>query len=283
MTATKRRQHGGRSSEHWEAMPVGYLILETQEFIVFLDKEGDVDWGTTDDYDAANERKKEQAAIHNRVQQLHGADGGQLSDRNTRRFRCMLGEGTARALEGHIDEANDVLDKAAAFVAARTRAAGRYAYFLADAASLGVALALTVGTWALRGPLGRVLGQGFVDLVAASGAGATGAFFSMLLQMRNAPVDSASERRQQYADAGARIFMGMIGAVVVALCVRSGIVLPQLKPALAGAGGHAGLLLICMVAGASERLAPALINRLANEHDADPPKIPAGPGGTTQT
>lgn len=257
-------------------MPVGYLILETQEFIVFLDKDGDVDWGTTDEYDQANAKKREQAAIHNRVQQLHGADGGQLSARNTRRFRCMLGEGTARALEGHITEADDVLDKAEIFVIAQTRAAARFAYFLAGAMWLGAVLGLTVGTWALRRPLASALGQGFVDLATAAGAGAVGAFFSMLLQMRNAPVDAASERHQQYADAGARIFMGMIGAVVIALCVRSGLVLPQLKPALDASVGHAGLLLACMVAGASERLAPALINRLGDERDAKSAKVLPG-------
>ncbi len=273
MSPVKRRQHGGRSAEHWEAMPVGYLILETQDFIVFLDKEGDVDWGTTDEYDAANTKKKDQAAIHNRVQQLHGADGGQLSSRNIRRFRCMLGEGTARALEGHFDEARDVLDRAETFVNAQTRAAARYAYFVAGAVWLGLALLVTLGTWAARATLKKFLGDGVVDLVTAAGAGATGAFFSILLQMRNAPVDPSSERRQQYADAGARILMGMIGAVVVALCVRSGIVLPQLKPVIAGSTGHAGLLLACTVAGFSERLAPALINRLASENY--PPKVAA--------
>jgi hypothetical protein len=253
-------------------MPVGYLILETIDFIVFLDKDGDVDWATTDEYDSANNLKKEQAAIHNRVQHLHGADGGRLSERNIRRFRCMLGEGTARALEGHIAEANDVIDRAEVFVETQTRAAARYAYFVAGTVWLGVASGVTLATWILRGPLAGILGQGFVDLVTASGAGAMGAFFSILLQMRTAPVDPSSERHQQYADAGARILMGSIGAAVVSLCVRSGIVLPQLKPALVGSAGHAGLLLACMVAGASERLAPALINRL---DQGEPTKSPA--------
>ena len=62
MAPVKRRQYGGRTEPHWEAMPVGHLILETHDFIVFLDKEEDIDWATTDEYDAANTKKKEQAA-----------------------------------------------------------------------------------------------------------------------------------------------------------------------------------------------------------------------------
>ena len=188
----------------------------------------------------------------------------------------MLGEATARALEGYVDEASDALDKAEAFVIARTQAAARFSYFIAGAVCLGIVLGLTVGAWGLRSPLPTRSGQASSNWWRQLELAPLARSSSMLLQMRNAPVDAASEKHQQYADAGARIFMGMIGAVVVALCVRAGLVLPQLKPMAGGTDSLGGLLLACMVAGASERLAPALINRLGQGPEQQAPKLTTG-------
>jgi hypothetical protein len=264
--------------EHWAALQVGYLILETEDFIVFLDEVGEIDWSTKDEFDKTYPHAKDLAAIRNRLEQLQDADGGRLSADSTRRFRCMVGGALARAFDGHIQEAKDALDKAETFVLARTRAAARYSYFIAGAACLGIVLILTLALWAIRDPLTRAFGPSFVEMTVAAGAGATGAFFSMLLQMRSAPIDPASEKHQQYADASARILMGMIGAIVVALFVRAGIVFPQLKPSLDAPASYSGLLLACIVSGASERLAPALIDRIGKVQESEPSKV-AAPNG----
>ena len=58
--------------EKWSGLPIKYLILSCDEFIVFIDNDNDIDWQTSDAFDEAEKKlsledKKEYNRIFNEL------------------------------------------------------------------------------------------------------------------------------------------------------------------------------------------------------------------------
>jgi hypothetical protein len=86
-------------------------------------------------------------------------------------------------------------------------------------------------------------------------AGATGALLSILLRVGRAPLDPAAGSAVHHLEGAARVIVGVIGALIVLCAIRAEVVLPQLR-------NPYGIALACLVAGASERLASGIIERV---------------------
>ncbi len=264
-----RRRLPKNEYPQWSHLQVGWLILATPRYIVFLDDATDLDWSTTDEFDAALTPLLTQAKgrVQNRITRLQALEGDRLSPVNRRAFRRMLGEAMARVLGGEPDAADAMLDDAEQYIGRRTRESAQFSYALATLVLTAGICSATLILWIFRKELLPRLGATAFELIICAGAGALGACFSMLLKMRSAPLDPGSDRHHHYVDALVRLIVGMIGAVIAAVAVRIGILLPQLNPATNGFGG---LVLACAIAGASERLSPALIERLGTARTAGP-------------
>src|ERR1700685_2400110 len=132
----------------WPGIQVQHLILEADEFIVWIDPDLDVDWQTTQKYD---EGGPENPAEHNEVLNLAAAlecvpnDHHQASIRLN--FKRMIGEGVARSLYHDYDSAKDILEKARQYISERNVEKAR-CWQLYTACTLGlVSLILALALW----------------------------------------------------------------------------------------------------------------------------------------
>lgn len=110
MPRNKRKGLSPHLTDVWESVDYRHLILATADFIVFIDNELDVDWKTTDSYDEVNKKNDAECArIINRAATLEAADRDNSNDKRTLNFKRQIGEAIARALEGHFDKADEML------------------------------------------------------------------------------------------------------------------------------------------------------------------------------
>jgi hypothetical protein len=159
------------------------------------------------------------------------------------------------ALDKKQRDAESLLEKAEEFVTARNHEHARQWYVWASACAAAVAVLIA---WiAMRSYLCAYPDAPAAKLnILASGiGGSTGALFSILLRVGRAPLDPAAGKAVHRLEGAARICVGIIGAVIVLAAIRAELLLPQLTSAY-------GITLACLVAGASERMASTIIERV---------------------
>jgi hypothetical protein len=230
------------------------LIKSTGDFIVWLDENRDVEWETTQAYDEELEKKGfDFGDVSNRVAFLQAVPTNHLSHEIKTAYRTMLGEGLCRGLEQDNESAMTILDQAEEFVTARNREQARLWYV---AASGTATLSFVLLTPAVAYGLPRLLSNASdatSNVLLAGLGGATGALFSILLRVGKAPLDPSAGRPIHLMEGFGRIVVGVIGAAIVLSASRAGFILPNLT-------SNSGLALLCLVAGASERLVPGLVD-----------------------
>lgn len=242
----------------WPDYPIRYLILSTNDFIVFLDNELDVDWSTSEQFDQRwDDSQKQKGHVLNRVAHLHAVPVEHLNINQKLNFRRMLAEAVARVLEDDIVSANEMLDSAAEFVSARNQETARVWYLSATSASTGIVVFCAVLLWCFRDYFVLAVGQTLLNVSIGSAAGAVGAFFSILLRVGHTPLDPSAGRLLHWFEGAGRVAVGMIAAFAALLAVRIGILLP-----VASNQGVVGALLVGFIAGAAERLVPTFIKRI---------------------
>ena len=105
-----------------------------------------------------------------------------------------------------------------------------------------------------------------VDVLLGAAFGAIGSFMSLLTRSAEIKVAAGAGRTIHYVESISRITAGLVGALLVALAIKANLLLG----AMATAGGLPLLLLVCIVAGASERLVPSLIARVESSALSSP-------------
>ncbi len=233
---------------------IAYLNKETEHFIVFLDHELEIDWSTDDDYAPASDPTV--GAVSNRVTLLQTLPCEHLSPKDLRSARIRLGEGMARALEGDIRAANDVLDEAQEFILARRKDAAKLWYVVAATATAAIAWAATPLLLAGARRLDLIPDTAFPELAYACSGGMFGAILSILTRGEERLTVSASAPMAiNMADGVLRVVTGALAGIAMWLLVRAQLVAPSLH-------GSPALVLLTAVAGFSERLVPGLMSKV---------------------
>ncbi len=253
-----------------------YLVRSCADFIVFLDEDLDVDWLVEDSY---TESEKYDAAISNRVL-AHAAIVETIPNKHLitdfrQSFKRMIGEALACGFVKRYDDARRLLENAEVYVQERNREISRY--WLLSAATVACLLFLIVLApyWLFRSVIMSLSGQlaFFVGLAAV--AGATGAWLSVFLRLGHVDLDGAAGRKLHYVEGALKIVCGAFAAVLVALAVKAGILLPVFSKV---DDTYLAMVIAGFVAGASERLAPSFIARVEGESETltkgKPPKGP---------
>lgn len=102
-----------------------------------------------------------------------------------------------------------------------------------------------------------MLGRTAFDVLIGGSFGSLGALLSVLTRSREIRMDSAAGPLVHYLEGSARVVVGMAGAFLVVLAIKANLVLGI--AANAEVYGTSLLAVLCVVAGASERLVPSLI------------------------
>ena len=257
-------------SQKWPGIQVEHLILEAADFVVWIDKDVDIDWQTSQKYDEAGPRDPaEWNAVLNRVAALECIPNDQHSRNIRLNFKRMIGEGVARGLDHDYESAKNILEQAGSYISDRNVEIARY-WQLSTACMVGaVALAAGITMWVMRDVLTLKLGESGFFLILAGIAGSVGAVLSMIFRMGHSYPTSEAPKHLHVLEALSRAIAGCLSGVLIAGAVRVGLILP----AFGRTGDTSAVMLIAaMASGASERLAPSLITRLEGGASKRPPK-----------
>lgn len=112
---------------------IEHLVMEDKDFIVFIDKNLDVDWMTSDKYDENEPTKRED---HNNILNLVAKLECIPSDHHPKNirinFKRMLGEAIARSLNYDEGNATKMLKDAEEYIKERNNEKSRYWFLSAS-------------------------------------------------------------------------------------------------------------------------------------------------------
>lgn len=240
------------------------LILRKRDCIVYLDETSSVKWWSAPEKDPLAGIAR--AEIANRIVRLEAESGRLLASGDLPAFRRMLGEAMATMYKGQtIEAARAFLDRAEDSLKARSNERARIWYLSSTAAAAGIAVLCMGAAWILRSKLGNVGTSDTFELVVFSQLGSVGALLSVLRRSRDLPIDAAAGRRAHHLEGVARVALGICGAFLVSVAVKANLLLGLVTSDQDEARRLAIMATIAIVAGASERLVPNLIQRLEAE------------------
>jgi hypothetical protein len=237
-----------------------HLINATTDFAVWLDKEGDLDWETSEAYDTLIEDKSATtmiSAMLNRAAILQAYPVEHLTPVQRKNFRIMVGEGLTRALDFQGDNATQMLDKAAEYGAARNQEIARF-WYLSGAVVTATVFATVLLIAFFNSDFGiRTFGETKFFIGLGSCVGALGALFSVLLRAGKIPLDPSAGRTLHQFEGGGRILIGVLSASVIQVAAHIGIAF-----SIFAQKGNAGMFIIAFAAGFSEQLAHTIIKKV---------------------
>lgn len=248
--------------------PGEHLIRSTRNFVVYLDKELELEWQTTDEFeDKFN--VGDSAQVLRRIAYLNAVPTSHLPKEHVKSLRLMLGEAMALALQDQIIDAGHLANDAFEFLIARNRDCSRRWFLLASLISFGVIALICLLTYSLRTALDGTLGAEIIDGVCCAGIAACGSMCSIILRIPKLQLDPAAGTLLHSLEAIGRLILGSIFGVAALIAIKSELIFPKLNGA-----GLAGMLVIAFASGFSERLVPSFIQYLERNTVQLPPGTP---------
>jgi hypothetical protein len=265
VTATAIYRHTmGFEQWHEHECNIAYLVIISDEFIVYLDKEIDVEWTYKfgDGESLEYVRSARFSEILNRVAQAESTPREGLTESVWTPFKRLLGEGVGRALTHDHSGALAAISAANSYITARRHEVSRRWYLLGSAYVTGPFLVIAFLLWLTRDFSMRVLGVTAFWLIMSACAGSLGAMFSVIGRTGKELFDNAAGKYLHHLEAGSRIFAGAISGLLVALAVHAGLFLS----AITKNGEMVSIMVIAALAsGTSERFATSIIGNLGSD------------------
>jgi hypothetical protein len=234
------------------------------EFIVFIDKELDLDWECDDKFDAFIDAGPLKVALRktlNSVALLEPTAQNWPDDLKLAAKR-LLGESIVSVLEDDTPGAESAIANAQDYLKRKSKQVSRYWMLQACLVAGGLAALVGIVEALARTRFSESIGRTPFLLSLCFCAGCIGAVLFVVLRLGKQPnVDSTAERHLHYLEGLARVVGGGIAGVLVGGMVKLGLILPVF-----GQSGTESLAMCAaaMLAGASERLAAGIITKVEN-------------------
>lgn len=221
---------------------------------------------------------------------------GLADDPRLNYYEQETARGIAQALSGQPDKGRETLSDLSLRITKRLRNILRVLYFsICVIVTLKVTVGLGIYAKHLTSPANEtILGLNVFELCVAVVMGCLGALLSTAIGLRNLSIDPAATLTMNITYAFQRMLIGALGAVILVIALKSGILHNLLGTTQNTASDDDAiykLAFMSMLAGFSERLVPNLLDRTAdriseNDNDKDPteerpknPVVGAPPGG----
>lgn len=233
---------------------IGEIVLSTNHFIVYVDSEQAVQWRTTDHH----KMPEYCGEVLNMVAALEAKSQFISNPLALRVVRRRIGEGLARCLDGHPKE-NSIaaLREVELELEIRNKEIAWKWYFLSAMKLTAVLVAIFAVLWLLRNQARALVGSAAFEVILGSICGALGALLSVISRSNRLIMDANAGKALHQLEGLSRIGAGLIGALLVALSIKAGIILGGTR---FSGNSMALLLAFCIVSGTSERLVPSLIS-----------------------
>ena len=237
------------------------LIVVEPNYIVFLDDKLYMHWWYDESY---GELAKGFGAVLEKQANLEATSTLLLKQPHLEPLRRMLAEAIARLLDDRsVEYANHMLEVAADYLRARSVERARIWFLRAMIIATSVLLLFGLLFWKNK--------EGFLNYFAFSPGAAEvfvglslvslGALLSVLLRLNRLPVDPSAGSKVHYFEGVMRVLVGALAGAIFILAVKANVLLSTINQS---PNSLTVLILLSIVAGASEQLLPNLINRISS-------------------
>lgn len=241
----------------WADLNVCERVLETEDFIVFINDAICCDYKTSTALDAKGPKDKgKYARLMSEAAHVENSPHSFLTDQDKLSFKRLICEGIARILEDEYTAAKLALEAAMSFLERRQNEQSREWYLLASASTTLVLLVLTgaIELWAYLTSTSPT--KGVLEYVIYITLGFVGALLSIIFRMGRTSFDYGARKHLHYLEAAMRILAGGITAFVAALAVKAKILFAAVS---ASNIELEFLMFVSIAAGALERWIPSVI------------------------
>lgn len=249
----------GDYADKWKHVQLSYLITSEEDFIVGLDKDGDIDWETTPEYDKKGHKDARQHnAILNDAALLEATPCDGVRADKIKHFKRLIGEAIVRSLSDDYSSAEKMLSEAKTYISSRNFETSRLWYLSASALSTVPFVLLGCVLWFCRTKAVDVLGTAVFWFALSAVAGSLGALLSVTTRAGELRFDSSAGRALHFLEAASRIGTGALSGAIVALAVHTEVILAPLSR---GDKMTAVMMLAAFAGGSAERLATSIISK----------------------
>lgn len=243
---------------------IGVLIRRTDRYIVYIDKEDELDWGTTAAYDERVETMESfdpvrHAEIDIAIGLAEAVPVKELEKKIVHAYLKLLGHAMVCRFELQYDSATAVLGRASTYIGERRSEKSREWYLCSAMKSAAVPIGIGILLVLLRNPATSVLTTDVFDIALATCAGAIGSLFSIIWRTGHIDFDRFAPEQLHRIEARSRIIAGCISGLLAGLAIRSHILFGSWA---SGAHPTLTMLTIAVAAGTGERLASSIIARV---------------------
>ncbi len=232
------------------------LIMKTEDFIVYLDKDLFVEWSVNNKYPKYHE---DFDSVMNRMAHLETLSMTLLTGSHLEPFRMLLGESVARVLDQNGEEANCILDEAEKYQRLRSSEAARKWYFTSSFFTAAMCTLTAIIIWICRNYIRKHFGINAFDLMFYPLLGSIGSILSVCYRFKSLIIDAAAGKMVYIMEGIVRVVIGVTGALICAVAVKANIIMGfsnELEMS------SAYLMAICIVAGVSESFVPNVIKQI---------------------
>lgn len=246
---------------------IKFLVLQSKGFIVYIDTNIEIQWHHSDEINTNDEF----GDVLNRVAYLENISRfvKELNDdcERMQSIKRQIAEGIARYLDyKKLSLSKEILSLVESEILALNRKVSWRWYFTAAYSSAAICLFFWILLWLDRDHYSSMFGSTGFEVILGGLMGAQGAISSVVSRGKALSLDANAGKPIHTVEAISRIIVGIVGASLVSLAIKAGILL---------GGTHfsgnqfAVLLTFALVAGASERFVPNLIGKIENIHHAN--------------
>ncbi len=253
---------------------VHMLVVSTPDFFVFLDEDLYVQWLTKGDFDTSRAGE-----VLNHISYLETISTTHFSGlprqlKELAEFRRLLGECLARAFDGNLHSAHELLQSTEELLHERSAQRARQWYLSAAGLAALVPFFGALILWGFRGQFRQTLGLTAFDVLLGVCLGGIGALVSTIVRVRKVNLNAAFGPNLHCIEGVARIVTGSIGAGLVTLAIKGNLLFGSFNAIAEPSMRLACVCVVALVAGTSERIVPNLIKKVEKSgfDDQDPPK-----------
>lgn len=230
---------------------------EKEGYIVFIDKDCDIDWVDTRSsfYTEAEEKVKQQWIA--KLDAVHMEPCTNISEDDRLIFKKKLAIGYELVMVKCFDDVQAVIDECYRFVKSRNKEVSRSLFLKASAPVAMIAIAVMA--------LNMDVIKWHEAWVTGSCTGILGSYVSIWTRYGKKVMTGLSSEWLHYAEALCRLLVGAIFSLVAILAVKCGLLLSNIDVSL--------MIYTCgligFVAGFSERFVPSLVEKIAKDESED--------------
>lgn len=236
------------------------IIRITSSYIICIDKQNNIDWETTADYDSAKEveeRIESEKILSHCLITEHKPTGG-LCEESILSFKTIVGEAIVNCLERNFDGSTEILSLADEFRTDRVIEKSREWYLISTTVLSAIFIFIVI----LINAKNISIWNELLPYINIGSWAIAGACLSIILRSGNLQHASYAGKWLHFVDSGCRLIGGFITGQIIYLGIKSGILFSNLATSN---NSEYMVCLLALLAGASERFAPSIITKMVDK------------------